>query len=136
MFISGAPPGMQRRQGDPLASADDNRYRPESMTTSLRRFLTIAFWEGISYLVLLVVCMPLKYGAGIAWPVRAVGSLHGVLFVAYGVALAGCLGRIGLRWGFVAMAASFVPGGTFWLDARLRRAFGDGAATTTTTTDG
>jgi integral membrane protein len=98
------------------------------MTTSLRRFLRIAFWEGISYLVLLVVCMPLKYGAGIAWPVRVVGSLHGLLFVAYGLALAGSLGVVGLRWAFIAMAASFVPGGTFWLDGQMRRRFGGEAA--------
>jgi len=111
-----------RRCGAPVASVVDGRYS-RAMTTSLRRFLTIAFWEGISYLVLLVVCMPLKYGAGVAWPVRVMGSAHGALFVAYGLALAACLRQVGLRWAVVAMAASFVPGGTFWLDARLRREF-------------
>ncbi len=96
------------------------------MTTSQRRFLTLAFWEGISYLVLVLVCMPLKYLADIPWPVRAVGSLHGALFVAYAVALAACLRTVGWREAVLAMAISFVPGGTFWLDTRWRRLFGAG----------
>jgi integral membrane protein len=95
-----------------------------AMPTSLRRFLTLAFWEGISFLVLVLVCMPLKYLADIPWPVRAVGSIHGALFVAYAVALAACLRTVGLREATLAMAISFVPGGTFWLDARWRRLFG------------
>jgi integral membrane protein len=99
------------------------------MSTSVRRFLTVAFWEGISFLVLVIVCMPLKYGAGIAWPVRVMGSAHGALFIAYGLALAAVRKEVGLRWAVVAMAVSLVPGGTFWLDARWRREFGGSSST-------
>lgn len=114
-------------RAEPVDDAGDRRYGCR-MSTSLRRFLTIALWEGISYLVLLAVCMPLKYGAGIAWPVRLMGSVHGGLFIAYGLALAAVLKHVGLRWAVVAMAVSFVPGGTFWLDRRWRRTFGGAAA--------
>ena len=49
----------------------------------IRRFRSIAIAEGISFLVLLFIAMPLKYLAG--WPdaVRVVGMAHGVLFLLY-----------------------------------------------------
>jgi|SRR6478735_2576236 len=37
--------------------------------------------EGISYLLLLLVAMPLKYWFGLPLAVRIVGSAHGALFV-------------------------------------------------------
>ena len=45
------------------------------------RLRAIAYVEGWSYLVLLFVAMPLKYGADMPLAVRIVGSLHGFLFV-------------------------------------------------------
>lgn len=92
----------------------------QAVSTPLRWFLLVAFCEGISYLVLVGLAMPLKYGLGMPGPVRVVGMAHGVLFVAYMAALAWALPAIGLRWAVVAALVSFVPGGTFWLDRRLR----------------
>jgi integral membrane protein len=40
-----------------------------------------ALLEGISFLVLLGIAMPLKYMAGIPEPVTVIGWAHGVLFV-------------------------------------------------------
>lgn len=93
------------------------------LTTSLGRFRAVAFWEGLSFLVLLLVAMPLKYALDMPQAVRLVGMAHGVLFVAYLATLA--LAAVEHRWGprrlAVALIASLVPGGTFWLDAQLRR---------------
>ena len=94
---------------------------PASPATPVGRFRIIAFWEGISYLLLLFVAMPLKYGLGIDMAVRVVGMAHGVLFLAYVATLALAARRLGARRTLIAFVMSLVPGGTFWLEARLRK---------------
>ena len=94
---------------------------PASTATPVGRFRIVAFWEGISYLLLLLVAMPLKYGAGIDMAVRVVGLAHGVLFLAYCVTLALAARRLGARLSVVAFVIAFIPAGTFWLEGRLRR---------------
>ncbi len=98
---------------------------PVSPDTPVGRFRIVAFWEGISYLVLLFIAMPLKYGLGMDMAVRVVGMAHGVLFMAYVATLALAWSQLGTRLGWMAGVLSFVPGGTFWLEARLRRDDGD-----------
>ena len=51
------------------------------------KFRLISFVEGISFLVLLFIAMPLKYLAGIPLAVRIVGMTHGVLFILFVLAL-------------------------------------------------
>lgn len=91
-----------------------------SSTTPIGRFRIVAFWEGISYLVLLLVAMPLKYGLGFDIAVRVVGMLHGVLFIAYLITLALAARSLGAKWVVLALIMSIVPGGTFWLESKLR----------------
>ena len=100
------------------------------LSTPLGRFRVIALIEGVSYLVLLLIAMPIKYAAGDPRPVWYVGLTHGVLFTLY--CLAGIhvwvdrkwsLGRVGY---FVLM--SIVPGGTFYADGDLRRELAQQAA--------
>lgn len=90
---------------------------------SLSRFRLVALLEGISFLVLLFIAMPLKYMADIPEAVKVVGWLHGVLFVAYIFALISV--SLDRSWSFgkvvLAFVASLIPFGTFWLDARLKR---------------
>lgn len=90
------------------------------LTMPVARFRTVAFWEGISYLLLLFVAMPLKYGLGIDMAVRIVGMAHGTLFIAYVVTLGLAWSRLGNRLGVIAFVMSLIPGGTFWLDPRLK----------------
>ena len=94
---------------------------PTSAATPVGRFRIVAFWEGISYLLLLFVAMPLKYALGIDIAVRIVGMAHGLLFLGYCVTLALAAQRLGVRRSLLAFVLAFVPGGTFWLEARLRR---------------
>jgi len=79
-----------------------------------QRFRSIAFFEGISYLLLLVT-MVLKYQFDMPEPNKIVGSLHGFLFVLYVVAL--LMAWIRMKWKFwevlVAFFLSFFPIGTF-----------------------
>ncbi|SVE17025.1 uncharacterized protein METZ01_LOCUS469879, partial [marine metagenome] len=44
---------------------------------TLKRFRKTAIWEGISFLVLLGIAMPIKYGLGNPMPVKIVGMTHG-----------------------------------------------------------
>jgi integral membrane protein len=94
---------------------------PTSTATPVGRFRIVAFWEGISYLVLLLIAMPLKYGLGYDLAVRIVGMAHGLLFIAYLAALALAAKDLGTRWVVLALLMSIIPGGTFWLEARLRQ---------------
>ncbi len=88
---------------------------------SLARFRMIALLEGISFLVLLFVAMPLKYFADMPLAVKYTGWAHGVLFVLYVFSLIEV--ALKLRWSlltvFIAFVASLVPFGTFVLDAQL-----------------
>lgn len=82
----------------------------------------VTFAEGLSYLALLFVAMPLKYLAGIPLAVRVVGGLHGLLFVSFLLALAAA--RLRRRCSTVEallfLAVSLIPGSLFWLDRRIR----------------
>lgn len=90
--------------------------------TATARLRAVAFFEGLSYVLLLFVAMPLKYLADQPLAVRLVGSLHGFLFVA----LAWCTWEVlrargkPLAWGARVGVASIVPFGTFFLDGELR----------------
>jgi integral membrane protein len=88
----------------------------------LRCLRRVGIAEGISFIVLLAVAMPLKYFWG--WPlaVKVVGWAHGVLFVAYlaAVVLAARVMDYNLGRLMVAFAASLIPIGTFWLDREWR----------------
>ncbi len=90
----------------------------------LRAFRAVALAEGASFLVLLGIAMPLKYGAGLPEAVQVVGLVHGLLFMAY-MAL-GPLLFSEARWpltrlpGFV--LAAVLPFGTFVLERRWLRA--------------
>ena len=83
---------------------------------------SVALAEAVSYLVLLGIAMPLKYLANMPMAVRIVGSLHGVLFVAFCFALLRAM--VVAKFSFVRAAtvfvASFIPFVPFWLDRRMR----------------
>ena len=78
--------------------------------------------EGVSYLLLLGVAMPMKYYFEMPMAVKIVGMTHGVLFVAYCVLLALCLKRFNwtLKFGAYLFIATLIPFGTFVTDRKLR----------------
>ncbi|MFD0587154.1 DUF3817 domain-containing protein [Paenibacillus sp. GCM10027627] len=93
------------------------------LKTPIGRLRFIGFYEGLSFLVLLLIAMPLKYWADIPQAVAVVGALHGLLFILY--ILAAVHVWIAKRWSllkFLAVcAASVLPFGPFILDKKLLR---------------
>ncbi|HRD58688.1 MAG TPA: DUF3817 domain-containing protein [Ferruginibacter sp.] len=91
----------------------------------LKKFCFIALLEGISYLILLLIAMPLKYFADMPLFVKYFGWAHGVLFVLF------CFYLVkvwqGFKWSFgktaMAFIASLLPFGTFVLDKNLKKEY-------------
>lgn len=92
--------------------------------THLGRLRWIGLAEGASFVLLLGVAMPLKYFASMPMAVRLVGSLHGLLFVAYLIAIA--VAVYAKAWPVkrapTLVVASFLPGGPFFVDGQIREA--------------
>ncbi len=86
-------------------------------------FRTIAILEGISFLLLMGLTMPLKYWAGFRLPNLYVGYAHGILFIGYVVLAAIVCWK--LRWGIrrylILFLASLLPFGTFYADRKYLR---------------
>ena len=78
--------------------------------------------EAISFLILLLVAMPLKYLGGKPEAVLVVGWVHGVLFITYATVTftAWGGGHITSRMVGMAAIASLVPCGPFFIDRRLK----------------
>jgi integral membrane protein len=86
-------------------------------TTVTKWFLLIGKVEGYSYLLLLFIAMPLKYLFHTPDYVRPIGSIHGVLFVAFMLLLALMFFKVKLSFknSVFAFLMSLVPFGTFFL---------------------
>ena len=87
------------------------------MNNPLTRFKWVAFLEGTSFLILLFVCVPLKYGLDILWLNKVMGMAHGVLTVLYVFTLIdfSINYRIGALRVVQFFIASLLPFGTFTL---------------------
>lgn len=84
-------------------------------------FRKIAFWEGVSSLLLFFVSVPLKYLFKIPEPNYIIGMLHGVLFILY--IIYALLVHQKVRWNLKILAlvliAAFLPFATFFVDSRI-----------------
>jgi len=98
-------------------------WRMFRFDTPTARLRAVAFIEGVSYVLLLFLAMPLKYLADMPGAVRVVGMAHGGLFLWLAFATLALLGTGGrnLGWGARIGVASLIPFGTFFLDPRLRQ---------------
>lgn len=88
----------------------------------LKQLRIIGFWEGVSYLILLFIAMPLKYFFQLPEAVLYFGWVHGALFIAYAVAT--IRAWVVCKWPFkkalMVGLISLIPFGTFWYDKVLR----------------
>jgi integral membrane protein len=86
-------------------------------------FLKVAFAEGVSYLILLLIAMPLKYFMDMHTPVKVVGMLHGILFIGFCFLL--LASTLKYKWTIkiatLGFLLSFVPFGTFYLERILKK---------------
>ena len=78
--------------------------------------------EGVSYLLLLFIAMPLKYAYDMPAAVKITGMAHGVLFVAYCLLLAVCMKKFTwtLKFGIYLFIATLIPFGTFLTDRKFK----------------
>jgi len=91
--------------------------------SSIKKFRIISFVEGISYLTLLFIAMPIKYLGGNPVPVKFVGMTHGVLFILfmYILYLAARKHKWDKKFVFFAFITSLIPFGMFFLDKDLKK---------------
>lgn len=91
------------------------------LRTQVDRFRVLAFAEGVSFLLILFITMPLKYYLDMPEPNRFVGMAHGVLFVIYVFAALRFWWKN--EWNFqitcYALVASIVPFGTFYFTEKI-----------------
>lgn len=90
---------------------------------SLNRFCFVALLEGISYIVLLAIAMPLKYFMDMPLAVKYVGWAHGILFVAYVALLINAAIQYNWKFGRIVIVfiASLLPFAPFIVERRLKR---------------
>ena len=86
-------------------------------------FRIVAFLEGVSYLLLLFLAVPIKYNMGDPTYVKLLGMPHGLLFMAYLVFA--YLLKDERKWErksyLIILAASVIPFGTFYIDKKYLR---------------
>ncbi len=94
-----------------------------NLKSALGQFRVVAIAEGISFLVLLFIAMPLKYVAGMPLYVKYTGWLHGLLFISYLILLIKVQSEHNwsLKKSIWAFIASLLPFGTFVLDKQIAR---------------
>ena len=94
-----------------------------SLLKLLKRFRTIGIAEGISFLVLLLIAMPIKYFLKIPEAVKIVGWMQGALFVGYiyfAIEVAVAFKK-NIGWCIKSFLAAFIPLGTFVTDKTLKK---------------
>ena len=83
-------------------------------------FRIVAFLEGVSYILLLFIAVPLKYWGGDDNYVKLLGMPHGLLFISYLILAA--LMKGAEQWKNkdfgVILLASILPFGTFYIDRK------------------
>jgi integral membrane protein len=90
------------------------------MNNMLKTFRLISFLEGLSYLLLLFIAVPIKYLGGNESYVKMLGMPHGILFMGY-IIIAVLLQKE-MGWNrkvFLSiLLASVIPFGTFYIDRK------------------
>lgn len=90
------------------------------MNNSLKSFRIISILEGLSFLILLGIAMPLKYIYDIPEAVQVVGMAHGILFMLY--VLGAIYMKSKLNWSIptllIVILCSVLPFGPFYADRK------------------
>jgi integral membrane protein len=86
-------------------------------------FRIVSVLEGVSYLLLLLIAVPIKYFQGDETYVKLLGMPHGVLFMLY-IVLAIVM-QTSEKWKAkdfaIILLASILPFGTFYVDKKYLR---------------
>jgi integral membrane protein len=83
-------------------------------------FRIVSFLEGLSYILLLFIAVPIKYFNGDASYVKMLGMPHGILFMLY-IVLAFLIKKE-MNWNnktlAIVLVCSILPFGTFYVDRK------------------
>jgi integral membrane protein len=92
------------------------------LNSSYSRFRLISLIEGLSYLLLVFIAMPMKYLAGNPYLVKVVGMAHGVLFILFCIALFHVMFKC--KWnkglGFQLFVYSLIPFGFILIEKSIK----------------
>jgi integral membrane protein len=82
-----------------------------------KNYLKVGKIEGYSYLVLLLIAMPMKYFLDLPIAVKVAGMIHGVLFVAFMYILLQLMidKALSFKQAVFSFVLSIIPFGTFYL---------------------
>ena len=97
--------------------------KKENVQKLVRQFRMVGIAEGISFLILLLIAMPLKYMFNIPEAVKIFGWIHGALFIGfiYFAFEVMCALKKNIGWFAKAFAAAIIPFGTFIFDRQLKK---------------
>jgi len=97
-----------------------NKY----LSTNVGRLRLLAFCEGISLLILLLIAVPVKYFFSNPSLVKSIGPVHGILFLLFVINTL----SVGVEehWKFKettwkVLCACIIPFGTFYIDHKILR---------------
>ncbi len=90
---------------------------------AINRFRTISALEGISFLILVLIAMPLKYFGDNPDPVRIVGMAHGVLFIIFTISLFEAKYKEDWDKGYMfqLFVLSLIPFGAFFIEKSVKK---------------
>lgn len=88
----------------------------------LTRFRAISAIEGLSFLLLVFIAMPIKYIGENPYPVKILGMMHGVLFIIFMISLFET--KIRKSWDtgmvFQLFVLSLIPFGAFFIERKVK----------------
>ncbi|NJM37673.1 MAG: DUF3817 domain-containing protein [Akkermansiaceae bacterium] len=93
----------------------------QNLKTEIGRLRLLGKMEGVSFLLLMGIAMPLKYFANLPAAVKYTGWTHGLLFIFYCLAILLALtnGKISFSKSILAFLAAFIPFGPFLIDGKI-----------------
>ncbi len=91
-----------------------NNLKPLSIT---------GYLEGVSFLLLLGLAMPLRHYFNISEPVKYIGMIHGILFISYVVVLMSTANKVKMPlWAMPGgIISAVLPFGPFIFDRMLKK---------------
>jgi len=91
--------------------------------SELKKFRLINKIEGISFIILLFIAMPMKYSFGIPMATKVVGMLHGLLVFAFIYQIIEAKKEAGFTMKETALYSilSLIPFGSFYTDKLLAK---------------
>ena len=92
------------------------------LNSALQRFRIISAIEGLSYLILVFIAMPIKYMGDNPYYVKIFGMAHGVLFILFMISLFETKRKESWDTGFMfqLFVLSLIPFGAFVIENRVK----------------